>query len=313
MSDPSPPAIALMTRLRLLLLLGLWWSCGLLLAGEVVVVISADLPPYRQAQDALLAAIPDTTGRQTLVLEQVTQDPRRLPADASCLVAIGTPAAIWLHERKLAAPLVYCMVSDPVGAGLHQPPTACGITTDIPFDGQVRLIADALPQVRTVGLFYREGDERSRQALAQARQSLLPGWKLEAVAIDRHDSPAAAIDVLLEREVDVVWTMPDTTIWTEGTVRSLLLTSLRRRVPVFGFSKSFVRAGALLGVGLDPMTQGTQVASLVLEVLAGKAAMSNVVPPTYEICLNLVVAQKLALTLPPAVVERAKHVFQPGR
>lgn len=313
MADPLPSVITLMTRLRPLLLLGVWWSCALLAAGEVVVVISADLPPYRQAQEALYAKLDNTLAKQVLVLDQVTTDPKRIPTDAACVVAIGTPAANWLHGQKLTSPLVYCMVSDPFAAGLQQPPIATGVTTDVPLDAQVRLIADTLPQARTIGLFYRDGDERSRQSVDQARGSLPAGWKLEAVAIDRHDSPASAIDALLARGVDVVWTMPDTAIWSEGTVRSLLLTSLRRRVPVFGFSTSFVRAGALLGVGLDPANQGTQAATLVLDVLGGRVPMTTVVPPIYEICLNLVVAQKLALTLPPGVVERAKRIFQPGR
>lgn len=304
---PPPP-----TCLRALLLLALGVVVGVIQAGEVVVVISADLPPYRQAQEALFAGI-DGEKKRVVVLDQVSQDVSRLPQDATCLVAVGTPAAIWLHAQKRASPLVYCMVSDPVAAGLHQPPTAIGITTDVPLADQARLIAETLPQARTIGLFYRENDARSRQTMEDARQALPAGWKLDAVAIDRHDSPASAIDVLLGRQIDVVWTMPDTAIWSEGAVRSLLLASVRRRVPVFGFSTSFVRAGALVGVGLDPAMQGTQAATLVREVLTGKATMTAVVPPVYEICLNLVVAQKFSLTLPATVVERAKHLFQPGR
>jgi putative tryptophan/tyrosine transport system substrate-binding protein len=305
-------SMSMPSRLRTVLLLALCWLSASAGAGEVVVVISADLPPYRQAQEALFSGIGAPTAR-ALILDQVSRDPAQLPEDAACIVAIGTPAATWLHARKPTTALIYCMVSDPVGAGLHQPPLATGITTDVPFAEQMRLIGETLPETRTVGLFYRDGDERSRQTLAEARLALPTGWKLEALAIDRHDSPAAAIDTLLGRSVDVVWTLPDTAIWSEGTVRSLLLASLRRRVPVFGFSASFVRAGALLGVGLDPATQGAQAAALVRDMLAGKPPSSAVVPPIYEICLNLVVAQKLSLTLPPAVVERAKRVFQPGR
>jgi ABC-type uncharacterized transport system substrate-binding protein len=82
---------------------------------------------------------------------------------------------------------------------------------------------------------------------------------------------------------------------------------------VFGFSTSFVRAGALFGVGLEPATQGKQAAALVRDVLNKKTLTNTVTPPIYDISLNLVVAQKLSLTLPPAVVQRAKHIFQPGR
>lgn len=282
-------------------------------SSEVVIVMSADLPPYRQAQEALRTRLP--TEHYTLVtLEQMTADNSRLPANASCVVAIGSAAAIWLHERKIPGPpLVYCMVSDPSSAGLQKAPTAMGISTDIPPDQQIKLIAETLPQARNIGLLYRSGDERSRQAMEKSRTLLPSGWKLEPVAIDLQESPAAAIDLLMSRNIDVMWTTPDTAIWNEATVRSLLLTTLRRRVPVFGFSTSFVRSGALFGVGLEPATQGTQAAALVQDVLSGKTVMNTVISPTYDICINLIVAQKLSLTLPPLVIQRATHLFEPGR
>lgn len=282
-------------------------------SSEVVIVISADLPPYRQAQEALTISLA-SEHCSMVTLEQITADITTLPANADCVVAIGSAAAIWLHERKVAiSPLIYCMVSDPLTAGLQKMPTAMGISTDVPPDQQIQLITETLPHARTIGLLYRHGDEQSRQAMEKSRALLPQGWKLEIVAIDLQGSPAIAIDLLLSRNIDVVWTTPDTVIWNEATVRSLLLTSLRRRVPVFGFSTSFVRAGALFGVGLEPATQGKQAAALVRDVLNKKALTNTVTPPIYDISLNLVVAQKLSLTLPPAVVQRAKHIFQPGR
>jgi hypothetical protein len=42
---------------------------------------------------------------------------------------------------------------------------------------------------------------------------------------------------------------------------------LRNGVPVFGFSGSFLKAGALLGLDADPVLQGQYAASLVLKYL----------------------------------------------
>jgi ABC-type uncharacterized transport system substrate-binding protein len=74
-----------------------------------------------------------------------------------------------------------------------------------------------------------------------------------------------------------------------------------------------VRAGALLGVGIDPDQQGQQAAQYVRTLLSGTPSSDTIIIPTYDICINLVVAQKLSLNLPPAVIERAKQLFQPGR
>ena len=282
-------------------------------SSEVVIVISADLPPYRQAQEALTTSL-TSEHCQVVTLEQITTDSSKLSTNADCVVAIGSAAAIWLHERKSPIPpLIYCMVSDPLTAGLQKTPVTMGVSTDIPPDQQIQLITETLPQARIIGRLYRQADQQSREAMESARALLPQGWKLETVAIDLQESPAAAIDLLLSRNVDVVWTTPDTAIWNEATVRSLLLTTLRRRVPVFGFSTAFVRAGALLGVGLEPATQGKQAAALVCDVLNKKTMTNAVTAPIFDLSLNLVVAQKLSLTLPPTVVQRAKHIFQPGR
>jgi ABC-type uncharacterized transport system substrate-binding protein len=205
------------------------------------------------------------------------------------------------------------MVSNPERAGLLTLPPAVGITTDVPIADQLHLIKEALPDCTSVGVLYRENDAQSRQDLEAMRKALLMGTRLEAVAIDKEASPAAAIDGLLAKNVEVVWTYSDSQIWNEATVRSLLLFALRRKVPVFGFSTAFVRAGALLGVGLDPLTQGAQAAGIVQDLIMGRMVDNRVVVPIYDICLNLVVAQKLSLTLPKTLQDRAKQVFGGGR
>jgi ABC-type uncharacterized transport system substrate-binding protein len=83
---------------------------------------------------------------------------------------------------------------------------------------------------------------------------------------------------------------------------------------VFGFSSSFVRAGALFGIGINPLTQGAQCATMLLGRLAGGSGpLDQLIPPDYEIEVNLVVAHKLALDLPPALVGRATQIYQAGR
>jgi ABC-type uncharacterized transport system substrate-binding protein len=248
-----------------------------------------------------------------VALEVLTAKGLRELEAATVVVAIGTPAAVWLHERKPSVPLAFCLVSSPERAGLLTPPPASGVTTDIPLAEQVQVLRQTLPDLGTVGTLYRQDDPGSVVDLEAMRRALPDGVRLEAVATDRHPTPAKAIDDLLGRRIDVVWTTPDSAIWNEATVRSLLLTALRRRVPVFGFSTPFVRAGALVGVGLDPAQQGTQAGNLVLDLLDGRGVHAQIVAPRFEISLNLVVAQKLAITIPKELQERATHLFGAAR
>ncbi len=218
-------------------------------AAEVVSVISSDAAPYRAAHEALVQRLSlDGHRVRTVSMAVLATDGLAALGEPACVVAIGSPAAVWLHEKKPVTPLLFCLVSHPERAGLLAPPAALGVSTDVPLADQVALLRETLPEAKTIGLLFRQDHLDSKQQVDALSAVLPAGMTLESVAIDQHASPAAAIDALLTRRIDVVWTSPDSSIYNEATVRSLLLTALRRKVPVFGFSTSFVRAGALVGV-----------------------------------------------------------------
>jgi ABC-type uncharacterized transport system substrate-binding protein len=289
-------------------------SAGLpLMAAGVVAVLSSDADPYRRSAAELANGIADGGHTARSVLLDQLQDGDLAQAD--CIVAIGSAAAAAMHVRPgLGAPLVYCMVTDAAATGLYAGAPACGVEAKVPLTIQLALLAEALPRARRVGMLIN-GDEAGAALAASVRAALPADWELKAVAcsMDRLADEIGAVTT----GVDVVWTSPDGSLYTDATVRSLLLNALRRRVPVFGFSPSFVRAGALFGVGIDPAAQGGQAALLVKEALArrsaGQAAEARRLAPAFEIAVNLVVAEKLGIELPAQLVARATHVFRPER
>jgi putative ABC transport system substrate-binding protein len=282
-------------------------------SSEVLIVLSGEHEPYRQTQQSLVKEL-GTEGHH--INELLLNEPNKtyvIPSSTTCVVSIGTPASLWLQQQTYTGKKVYCMVSDPESVGLLRPPSMSGISTDVPISAQLTLIKETLPEAKIIGTLYRKKDPKSVTSLDNLRKYLPPEWSLEAVAIEDYDSPAGGIDALLDKRLDVVWTAPDPVIYTNASVRSLLLTSLRRRVPVFGFSTSFVRAGALMGVGIDPAKQGLQAAQQVRHIFTGSQTSETIILPTFDVCLNLVVAQKLSLKLPPAVIKRANQLFSPGQ
>ena len=111
-----------------------------------------------------------------------------------------------------------------------------------------------------------------------------------------------------------MWTYADASLYNTATVRSLLLAGLRRKVPVFGFSPQFVRAGALLGVGISPTTQGEQAAAIALRLLRAPSASQplghEVEAPQYQVAVNLIVTEALGLEVPSNLVDHAAFVFR---
>ena len=282
----------------------------------VTVVLSTKASPYRQTGMTLTAEL---TGRgyavQTVQLADLAKQ-WTSPMVRRAYVAVGTQAATWLHSRVTApGRLIYCMVAHPTRVGLCDTTPRHGVSTDVPLTAQFKLIAQAMPGARSVGMLYRSKNARSTQLLAEVRKALPKTWRLKAVDVDAQRSVARAIDVLFDWDADVVWTAPDTSVYNVAAIRTLLLGGMRRKKAVFGFSPSFVRAGALIGVGVSPKTQGTQAAELTDRVLRAKAspapnAKSLPTPPKYQVAVNLIVAEKLSITLPRALVKRASYVFQ---
>ena len=71
-----------------------------------------------------------------------------------------------------------------------------------------------------------------------------------------------------------------------------------------------MHAGALLGIGVDASVQGEQVAGIVIQILTG--AVGNLAkassPTQFSISVNLIVADKIGVSLPDELVKRASQV-----
>ena len=196
------------------------------------------------------------------------------------------------------------MVADPAGAGLNDGVPAFGISTDVPLNSQLEIIAEALPNTRSIGMLYRtergeNGDETEvskSEILLNALKAALPkDWKIEAVSVSNYESNSQAIQELFRRKVDIVWTFPDRSVYSLSTLRSLLSAAVHRKKPVFAYSKGVVKAGSLLGIAIEPEKQGLQAAELVKRLLSDGAdsESENALAPQYEIAVNLLVAGQI--------------------
>jgi putative tryptophan/tyrosine transport system substrate-binding protein len=309
-----PWAAALLAWLALLLL------AGTVRAGDIVIVLSSDAAPYAQAEGGFKTKFIDPNSSvRSILLSDVTDQgmDAALGKSPQAVVAIGTPAAAYLHRQlPPSIPLLYCMVTNPAHAGLTEGRPVAGVTIDVPIAAQIALIAQADPKARTLGMLYRAGAPDSKDQIDRVQEAMPAGWKLETVAVDQYGSVADAIDALTSRHIDVIWTNLDSGIYETATVRTLLLAGLRTNLPVFGFSPAFVRAGALIGIGVDPVAQGQQAAGLTLRLLKNPSdgTIARIqVPEQFQIAVNLVVAEKLGVQLPSDLIGRATYVFGEDR
>jgi len=282
-------------------------------AGDVMVVRSGDAAPYVAASRAAIERLRNEGVRATGALLADIESSALAGEDApALLIAVGTEAAVSLAERAPeSATIVYCLVADPVRAGLASRRRTHGVSTKIPIERQVEIMSRVSRRVRTIGALYRSSDPSTEEAVASLRRGAPERWRIHAVDIDAHASIAEAIEAAFGSDVDMLWTSPERSIYTQSTLRQVLLTSLRTRTPVFGFSGAFVRAGALVGVSVEPEDQGARAGEIALGLRrqGSEAGAERHEPAAPRIVLNRVVAETLGLRLPSELVDDADEVI----
>jgi len=277
-------------------------------AAEIAVVRSGDAEPYRLAAGVLRDRLGEAGHTVREHLAEDVESGTASTSEADVMVAIGSRSSELLAEQRGPEPsLVYCMVTRShlvSGEQVH------GVSAEPSPAAQLAPLRRALPDLERVGFLYSSSSDPSMarmRAWRTAAEQVDDGeLRVLAVDVDAHDSFAGAVAELLDRNPDVIVTAPDPQVYRAASVRALLLASLRRRVPVLGFSRAFVRAGALLGLDVDPRQQGLQATRLVKDLLA-EQTLPDLIEPETTLLVNRTVARRLRIELPASLLARAEQ------
>jgi ABC-type uncharacterized transport system substrate-binding protein len=226
------------------------------------------------------------------------------------VLTLGTRAtAAALANRPEGVPLVFSMVLHPQQAGFLRPDVT-GITLEVAPEEQFRLLRRLLPRAHTVGVLY--DPTQTGLVVEQARRSAERlGFRLETKTVAGPPEALRAIDRLAAR-VDVLWAVPDGSVFTPLTTGPIQLAALQRRVPVLGLSASHARTGALAAFALDYADLGRQTTELVRRVITRGNTRGIPVarPRKVDVIVNARTARRLGITLDPALTRQAIEVVR---
>ncbi|MFH1414982.1 MAG: ABC transporter substrate-binding protein [Elusimicrobiota bacterium] len=309
---------------RILCLISLLVSAQVTLNAEqvkIALIKSRDILPYTQASDGFFEEIHKknvTIVSKGYILKEgkansFISDLKEF--DPDIILCFGTEAAKEISVYFTDTPIVFSLVSNPVKEGLiislgKRKQEITGVTIDIPYDLQFNIIKEALPSLKNIGIIYDPG--KSGDIVSQAKEDAVrtgmhiaefPIYDLKEISVVLED---------IESKVDVIWSIPDPTIYGNPTTsRAIMLSTLKKNIPFIGFSKSFAKAGALIGIYCEYGDIGKQTAALVMKVVEGKSASEIPVehPEYIRIALNLNVAKILGLKIPEKFREKADELF----
>lgn len=269
-------------------------------SGEVppvAVVSSGRIPAYREALEGFRAEWGGRPG-EVAWFEIEEGSPagllRRLRlAKPRVVVAMGTRALDLAAELEF--PLVSTMVlSGEVDAAV--PPKAVArILLDVPPPVALARIRLLFPGRRRVGVIWNPTQAGLGRAELQGYAAEAGLWLhfLDCV------SPRALVEAIPEfhRKVDLVWCLPDRRLYPPPSVSALILAAIRDRLPLVGFSESFVRAGALVGFYPDYHQIGAQAAEAVRRFEEGRPTPPLEPPRAIRTAVNERVLRALGIQL----------------
>ena len=232
------------------------------------------------------------------------------------IVAITTPSAQAVVAATRDLPVVFCAVSDPVGAklvsNLERPGGhVTGTSDQAPIVEQLELIRELSPKAKTLGVIYNPGEVNS-VSLVDLLKKWAPekGWQLiESAAPKSGDVLSAAWQ--LTGKVDAIYIPLDNTV--VSALEAVIRVGREAHIPVYSADTDSVERGTVAALGFDYYDVGRQTEQLVVRVLRGENPGEMAVEriKTLKLFLNPGAAARMGVVIPEAVRQRAAHVVEP--
>ena len=230
------------------------------------------------------------------------------------LLAQGTPSVNALRPRAGTIPIVFTIVTDPVGQGMveslaHPGGTVTGFTDfDPAMAGKwMELLSHVRPKVARVAVLFNPDTAPFAGLMVRAIEQAAPSFGIAPVPTPcRGDG---AIEAALAA-TDGAVALPD--LFNLVHRRAIVAAAARHRAPVIYFDRSFTAAGGLMSYGVDYADQFTRAAGYLDRLLKGVPAADLPVqqPARFDLSVNLGTAKALGLELPQTMIAVADDVLE---
>jgi putative ABC transport system substrate-binding protein len=224
-----------------------------------------------------------------------------------------------LHAEHSGIPIVFSMVSDPVGMHYVESFSKPGgnVTGFTPFEPSlggkwVALIKEVAPNVEHIGIVYNPEPGNNSSAFRKSIDEVAS--KVGIASIKTPSGDSSDIDRLIRSLTDQpnsgLIFLPDAIT----SVRRVQITALvaQCRLPAIYPLRLFCDAGGLVSYGVNVNKNVAGAASYIDRILRGAnpAELPVQAPTEFELVVNQTAARQLGLQLPPELLGRADEVIE---
>jgi ABC-type uncharacterized transport system substrate-binding protein len=280
---------------------------------NITIVLSDEGAAYEEFANHLNSLLQPSnkTSVRLLSLKNMANDEFSRATANQLVIAVGTPAMVAMAQKPATNPVLNVLV-----------PRATFIKTakqynrsqdqrrfsavymDQSWSRQLRLIRATMPPRSKVGILLGRESSDYISALQSAAKEVDLTVNIESVTDD-----AELLNALrrLLSNSNVILAVPDAQIYNRNNISSILLTSYRQQVPLFGFSASYVKAGALAAVYSTPAQISQQVAEIISNLSSASSLPAPQYPRYFSVNTNPQVARSLGLSI-DSDIEIQRHL-----
>ncbi len=283
-------------------------------AATVVVLTPRTGGAYDELVDAFRQEVASAPALRVQVVAGADRSSRPvLPEDTVMVLTVGVAATMESIGIDPRVPVLSVLVPrasyESIAGAAAVSRRQAAIYIDQPAERQLDLLRAAVPSAQRVGVVVGAAlaqETQTFRALAARR-----GLDLVVERVNRESELYGALQTVM-RAADVFVALPDPAIVNVSTAQNLLLTSFRFRIPVIGYSASYVRAGALAAVFSTPAQAGMEAGQAVRNFIRTGTLPASRYPRHFSVLVNRAVAESLGLSVPDESV-LLQRLQQPER
>jgi putative ABC transport system substrate-binding protein len=235
------------------------------------------------------------------------------------IVAIGSPVVLAIEQVTATIPIVFAIVSDPVGQGVvpnlaHPSGNVTGFSNLEPEVGGkwLDLLKEMVPGATKVVVMFNPATSRYNELFERSVEDAAHTYNVQVSRAPVNDD--AGVTAVFERLIG----QPNVALLVPSDAftyfRSAMIVALatKYQVPAIYAFRRFVTEGGLACYGVDAFEQVRLTASYVDRILKGATPgdLPVQMPTKYTLIINLKTAKALDLTVPPTLIALADEVIE---
>jgi ABC-type uncharacterized transport system substrate-binding protein len=254
----------------------------------------------------------DVTRASTFAKELVALQPE-------VILSNTTPVTAALQRETRIVPIVFLVVSDPIGSGFVETLAQPGgnITGFINLEASLvekwlELLKEIAPSVTRVAVMFNPETAPYADYYLQPLRAVAPvlGVKPFTATVRSEAEIEEVISGLAREAGGGLMVMTDSFMTVNR--KSIVALTTRYKVPAVSFISPMTAEGGLISYGVNIVDLFQRAASYIDRILRGMkpADLPVQVPTKFELAINLKTAKALGLTVPPALLARADEVIE---